>query len=308
MPRSEKPEPHFPVRLTQAQRKIVAEVAPEMAKRLKLDEANQRTITFTLAELKSLKAKADTAVHKVTTGTVRNSFRHILDAVSQVLERTQGLGAIPARERVFQFKITLLDTSPPIWRRIQVKDDTLDKLHEDIQTAMGWTNSHLHDFKIEGKDYGDPLLMEENFEEFDYGDSTTTKLSEILPKTGKGFRFEYKYDFGDSWKHEVLFEGMVQAEPGGRYPVCLEGARACPPEDVGGTWGYEDFLAALADPSHERHEQYQEWIGREFDAEHFDAATATKRMRRGVAGLAADALTQAGVAQAGATKRVEEPL
>src|SRR4029077_12012270 len=110
---------------------------------------------------------------------------------ARALDRSRGLGAIPAAERVYQFKITLLDTRPPIWRRIQVKDCTLDKLHEPTETAMGWTTSHLHDFKIGGKDYGDPLLLEENFGEFDYGDSTTTKLSDILPRTGRRFRFEY---------------------------------------------------------------------------------------------------------------------
>src|SRR5271157_4079742 len=105
---------------------------------------------------------------------------------------------------VYQFKITLLESNPPIWRRIQVKDCTLDKLHEHIQTAMGWTNSHLHHFKIGEKYYGDPMLMQENFEEMAYEDSTTTNLSDIIPKNAKKFKFIYEYDFGDSWYHEIL--------------------------------------------------------------------------------------------------------
>ena len=124
--------------------------------------------------------------------------------------------------------------------------------------------------------------MEENFEEMDYEDSTTTKISDILPKTGKRFRFEYEYDFGDSWQHEVLFEGCLQAEPGKRYPVCLEGARACPPEDVGGVWGYEEFLEAMADPSHERHDELREWVGGDFDPEAFDPAATTREMHTGI--------------------------
>ena len=131
---------------------------------------------------------------------------------------------------------------PPIWRRIQVKNCTLDKLHEHIQTAMGWTNSHLHHFRIDGTHFGDPMLMEEDFDEMNYQDSTTTKIRDVLPRGGKRFLFEYEYDFGDWWVHEVLFEGCPRAEPGVRYPLCVEGERACPPEDVGGTSGYQDFL------------------------------------------------------------------
>jgi Plasmid pRiA4b ORF-3-like protein len=213
---------------------------------------------------------------------VRNSLRHVTDLMTQALDRSRGPGAIPAAERVYQFKITLLDTRPPVWRRIQVKDGTLDKFHEHIQTAMGWTNSHLHHFRVGEQLYGDPLLMQENFEDMEYEDSTTTKLSDILPKSGKRFRFDYEYDFGDSWHHDVLFEGCVRAEPGGRYPVCVEGARACPPEDVGGVWGYEEFVEAMADSDHERHEEFSGWIGGTFNPEAFDAATATQQMRRGL--------------------------
>ncbi len=164
-------------------------------------------------------------------------------------------------DQVYQFKIILKETRPPIWRRIQVGDCTLDRLHEHIQTAMGWTNSHLNQFRIDGTLYADPMLMKEDFEELACKNSTTTKLSQILPASGERFRFEYEYDFGDGWAHDVLFEGRLPAEKGKRYPLCLEGARACPPEDVGGVWGYQDFLAALADPEHEQHGEMREWIG-----------------------------------------------
>ncbi|MBV8607921.1 MAG: plasmid pRiA4b ORF-3 family protein [Singulisphaera sp.] len=173
-------------------------------------------------------------------------------------------------DTVYQFKVTLLDTRPPIWRRIQVKDCTLDKLHEHIQTAMGWTNSHLHHFWVGEQLYGDPMLMAENFEDMAYKDSTTTKVSDILPKNGKRFRFVYEYDFGDGWQHEVLFERCVQAEASKKYPLCMEGARACPPEDVGGTWGYADFLDAIQDPDNERYEELREWVGGSFEPEDFD--------------------------------------
>jgi hypothetical protein len=262
---------HFPVRLTQAQRKVVAEVAPELADRLKLDQRNQRTIRLTLAELKAIKEKAGIAIRQAST-----------DLAAQALGRSVGLGATPAAERLYQFRITLLDTRPPIWRRIQVKDCTLDTLHEHIQTAMGWTNSHLHHFRVGEQLYGDPDWMQEKFEDMEYEDSTSTKLSAILPRSGRRFTFEYEYDFGDGWRHEVFSEGCLRAERGKWSPVCVEGARACPPEDVGGTWGYEEFLEAMADPSHERHEEFREWIGGRFDPEAFDPAKATKRMGRGL--------------------------
>jgi hypothetical protein len=282
MTRKQQPEQRFPVRLTLAQRKVVAEIVPALAERLKLEEGNQRTVELTLAELKSIKKKAGAAIPQGRTGMVRNSLRHIIDLTARAIERSTGIESISAGERLYQFKITLLDVQPAIWRRIQVKDCTLDKLHEHIQTAMGWTNSHLHDFTIVGTDYGDPLLLEENFEEFDYGDSTTTKLSKVMPSTGKQLRFEYRYDFGDNWRHEVHFEGCLRAEQGRRYPVCLEGARTCPPEDVGGAWGYQEFVKAMADPAHKRHKDFSRWIGGSFDPEAFDAATATKRMHRGL--------------------------
>ena len=131
---------------------------------------------------------------------------------------------------VYQLKITLKESQPPIWRRILVKDCTLDELHAHIQTAMGWTNSHLHHFKIGETYFGDPMLMREDFEEMGYADSTTTNLSDIIPDNGERFRFIYEYDFGDSWYHEILFEGCPKEESGKEYPLCVKGKRACPPE------------------------------------------------------------------------------
>ncbi len=182
---------------------------------------------------------------------------------------------------VYQFKITLLGSKPPIWRRIQVVDCTLDKLHEHIQTAMGWTNSHLHRFQFGKQLYGDPMLMVEGMDEFNYKDSTRTKISKIVPGTGKRFRFTYEYDFGDGWEHEILFEGRPKMESGKKFPLCLEGERACPPEDVGGIFGFYHFLAALADPKHEEHDELKEWGG-DFDPNKFDAKQATKDMKKGL--------------------------
>ena len=188
---------------------------------------------------------------------------------------------IPASQRVYQFRISLRGITPKIWRRIQTKNCTLDKLHEHIQTAMGWTNSHLHSFEIKGQLFGDPRLLQGNFEEMHYRDSTTAKLSEVLPKSGESLRFDYEYDFGDRWRHNVLFEGCLRAEKGVRYPLCVEGERACPPEDVGGIHGYAKYLKTLGNPDDEEWEESSEWRG-PCRPEAFDAQAATKEMQKGV--------------------------
>jgi hypothetical protein len=125
--------------------------------------------------------------------------------------------------------------------------------------------------------------MGPNMEEMKYIDSTTTKLSQIVPQEkAKGFRIEYEYDFGDGWVHDVLFEGVQEPEPRESYPLCADGARACPPDDVGGVWGYADFIEAITDPEHENHKEMRRWIGRKFDPEAFSAEAATRSMRRGL--------------------------
>lgn len=219
----------------------------------------------------------------------------LLVVVQHLLERLQvGLAGFsrPQKEKkdkepklssttVFQFKIMLQGIKPPIWRRIQTKDCTLDKLHEHIQTAMGWTNSHIHQFLINGVVYGDPELLEDGWEETPPVNSLRMKLSRLVPKDGSRFSFQYEYDFGDGWMHEVLFEGFPPVAKGDRYPLCIEGERACPPEDVGGTGGYEEYVRAIANPKHKRHKEFLEWRG-QFDPEKFDAQAATKDMRKGL--------------------------
>lgn len=183
--------------------------------------------------------------------------------------------------RLFQFKITLRDASPAIWRRIQVFDDTLDKLHEHIQAAMGWTNSHLHEFVIDGQRGGDPELLDDEAEPFRGIDSTRTLISEWLPTERAPINFQYHYDFGDGWVHDVQFEGSPVPQPGVTYPQCLEGERACPPEDVGGIGGFEDYLEAMADPTHELHREMLDWHG-PFNPGAFNPRLATHVMQEGL--------------------------
>ncbi len=198
-------------------------------------------------------------------------------AAAAVQER---IGASTSR-RLFQFKITLRGVTPAVWRRIQVFDDTLDKLHEYIQAALGWTNSHLHQFFIEDRRCGDPELLDDDVEPFTGLDSTRTLISEVLPADRAPIAFEYHYDFGDGWVHDVQFEGSPAPQPGMAYPQCLEGERACPPEDVGGIGGYAEYLEAIADPSHERNQEMLDWRG-PFNPEAFNPRHATHVMQEGI--------------------------
>ena len=139
MPRIKKPELRFPIKLTPAQRKDFAEVIPSLADRLKLDEPNQRNLDLSLAELKAIKAKAETAIQKANTGRERRPIWFVIERTDEAIAQFQRLSIA---EQVYKFKITLLEANPPIWRRIQVKDCTLDKLHNtsrrqwDGQTAI----------------------------------------------------------------------------------------------------------------------------------------------------------------------------
>lgn len=167
---------------------------------------------------------------------------------------------------IYQFKITLRDVNPPIWRRFQVESDmTLRKFAATILTLMGWSGSHLHQFYIGGKYYGIPD------DEFESGrdtiDEKTVKLRDFNKREIK--RFDFEYDFGDGWEHAIEIEKVFSPEGNIRYPICIDGACNCPPEDCGGTGGYEDFLAAIKDPKHPEHKSLLTWIGGGFDSEEF---------------------------------------
>lgn len=267
--------------LTDAQRKVVAGLQPDLRDRLKLAERGGRTIRLSREELSAIHDLARDEIRRAANGMIRNSLRHVVDATSRALEESRGIRAIPRGKRLYQFKILLETPKRVVWRRFQTRNCTLDRLHEHIQIAMGWTSSHLHEFLISGERYGDPELLGDQFEPFTGHDSLDTKIETIVPEDGRRFRFFYHYDFGDGWRHEVLFEGCLRAAAGQRYPLCLEGEYACPPEDVGGVGRYEDYLEALADRDHPEHRSFLEWRGR-FDPQAFDPTAATRAMRRGL--------------------------
>jgi hypothetical protein len=170
-------------------------------------------------------------------------------------------------------KVTLRGIRPPIWRRIQVASTiNLRRLHDVIQEAMGWTQSHLYRFEIGGVEFGEPHPDDD----IPVHSAKSTPLRIVAPAPGAAFL--YTYDFGDDWEHRIDVEQVLPPERGVSYPRCLTGRRACPPEDVGGIWGYQEFLAAIRDPEHDEHEAMLTWAGGAFDPAAFDLQAVNERL------------------------------
>ena len=172
-----------------------------------------------------------------------------------------------AEKQIYQFKVTLRGIRPPIWRGFQVTDHlTFYQLHRVLQEVMGWYDGHLHAFDLNGFQITDAETLAEGWN--DGEDERKATVKKHVHR--KGQKFRYEYDFGDSWDHEVLLEKVLPVEADAHYPRCLKGKRACPPEDCGGIWGYEDLLKILADKKHPEYDTYFEWVGGELDPEAFD--------------------------------------
>lgn len=181
----------------------------------------------------------------------------------------------PSHLSLCQLKVTLRDSKPPIWRRIQVTSDIrLSTLHRVLQVVMGWEGAHLHQFLAHGMYYGTP---HPDFG-FEVKNETNVSLQQVV--SGVKDTLIYEYDFGDSWEHELLVEKMLSLEEGKRSPICLTGKRACPPEDCGGIWGYASFLEAIRDREHPEHDEMVEWVGGEFDPDAFDLDEINTELQR----------------------------
>ncbi|MEW5956096.1 MAG: plasmid pRiA4b ORF-3 family protein [Chloroflexota bacterium] len=179
-----------------------------------------------------------------------------------------------AKDNIYQIKVTLKNSKPPIWRRIRVRADTkLSQLHLILQAVMGWENYHLHQFVVGDIYFGEPRPDDY----YELNDERKFTLSQITAT--EGFKFSYEYDFGDNWQHDLRVEKIMPPEPNVQYPHCITGKRACPPEDVGGVWGYADFLAAIKDPHHPEHQVMLDWVGGEFDPQAFDLDEVNQALR-----------------------------
>ena len=170
--------------------------------------------------------------------------------------------------KTYQLKITLMGTKPPIWRRILVADSTpLNDLHAIFQVVMGWTNSHLHQFIVGQKRYGEP---EPEWDVLDGGmlNESNIRIKTVLKRAKSSV--SYEYDFGDGWMHKITLEKKLDFDLDQKLPICVTGRRGCPPEDVGGVWGYQEFLVAYQDEQHPEHKEMVEWVGEYFHPELID--------------------------------------
>jgi len=181
------------------------------------------------------------------------------------------------KNRIYQLKISLLESEPEIWRRVLVSGGvTLTKLHQVIQIAMGWTDSHLHEFVVGKTSYSMPDP------EMEIGRSKNENrfhLYEVAPRVRMSFM--YVYDFGDNWEHVIKVEKILDADERYQgYPVCLEGEKACPPDDCGAIYGYYDMMEVRSDPKHPEYEDVMEWLGDEFDPDVFDLEETNEVLKR----------------------------
>ena len=184
--------------------------------------------------------------------------------------------AIP---KVHQYKITLHGIQPPIWRRFQVEDAmTFEDFHTAIQLVMGWEMSHLYAFNVNRELITDAESRREMGERG--RDAEDTELKKVVKK--EGTTFNYTYDFGDSWEHEIVLEKILPLDPDQIYPYCLDGARACPPEDCGGLPGYMNILETLKKPKSKAYKELMEWLDEEFDPEAFDAEAVNEEIALGL--------------------------
>ncbi len=178
-----------------------------------------------------------------------------------------------------QVRVSLDDIEPEVWRRLVVPMDwDLQHLHLTIQAAFNWWNYHLHEFRIGGLRYGDIGALEDSFSEDDprVFDERKVRLRDFVRN---GMKFSYIYDFGDDWHHTVELEDLLSLDETPKHATCLGGARARPPEDVGGIPGYEQFLGVIADPRNPDHAEIRRWCGGHFDPDWFDLSTVAKDVR-----------------------------
>jgi hypothetical protein len=189
--------------------------------------------------------------------------------------------ATKASAPLYYMKVVLNETKPIIWRRLQVPGNaTLGWLHAVLQVAMGWTNSHLHQFRVRELLYSD---LRHNFREYEGDPEILDENKETLQRVAPRQKdmLAYEYDFGDSWHHQITVERILSRDSAvSSVALCLDGARACPPDDCGGTWGYDNLLKILRNPKHEQHDSMKEWLGRPLDPEAFDVEKVNSYLRK----------------------------
>ena len=215
----------------------------------------------------------------VINGVIRKDILPLGRAAAQILAEIEAHGLptqSPAAPAAYQFRVSLVGITPPIWRRLVISNQvTLHKLHMAIQIVGGWWNYHLHVFEIAGTEYGYP----DPDGELHHLSSARYKLA-ALPLTS-GASFRYVYDFGDHWEHKVVLEEVIPPDQAPPHPVCVAGERAFPHEDCGGVYGYREMVKILRRPRHPEHQQMREWVGPNYDPEAFDLDFVNRQLRTG---------------------------
>ncbi len=174
-------------------------------------------------------------------------------------------------KRIYRFLVTLQGIKPPIWRRIELSEaSTFWELHMAIQDAFGWRNAHLHEFLCPKSGLTIGIALDDGF--VDPEDLPLEGWKEHLDTCSLevGDTLRYLYDFGDYWEHELVLEGILLRPLKIKFPRCLDGERACPPEDSGGVSGYAHLLRALSDPNHDEHLEYVAWLKGQYRKKAFD--------------------------------------
>jgi len=191
------------------------------------------------------------------------------------IKKTRKKSAIKHSDCIYQLKIVLKDSKPPIWRRLLVRGQTdLGTLHAILQTAMGWTDSHMHLFEIGDVTYGSSVedqTLDDSECEDDYS------LAQVAPK--EKAKFTYEYDMGDGWLHTITVEKILSGDADKKLPILVAGAGECPPEDIGGLWGYYAMLDIIADPKHPEYDEMIERIPEDFDPDAFDLDGINKLLK-----------------------------
>ncbi len=244
--------------------------APRLTIKIKEASAEKQFVVFARKEAEKMR-------EEINCSSALPAHRKRLDAIIDKIENLmadieekqpdKNRRALAKPGPVYQLKVALKGIEPPIWRRIQIPDCTLGKLHEILQVVMGRKDWPPHRFIIRGKNYR-PLDPEDRLWGSEKFDEDLNSISQVT-KIGKRSWFTYEFDFGESWQHKIVLERTLEPEPSVKYPRCIEGARACPPGGVGGIRGYVEFLESAADPKHENYEDSLRKVGGEFDPDKF---------------------------------------
>ena len=235
-----------------------------------------KTTTSKVASAKTTTAKATSAK------TTKKSTTTAKKATTKTISKT-----VKADIKIYQLKITLKGVRPPIWRRVLVKSNTtFDQLHFIIQRSMDWGGFHLYGWEVKGREYTgqNTIFAELGFFEEEEATDTDHEFDEkeigAIIGDNEKTKFIYIYDFGDNWEHEILVEEILPVDPKiKKYPVCITGKRAAPPDDCGGSWGYQTLLEILKDPEHPEYEEYMDWLEEDFDPEYCNLEEINIRLK-----------------------------